>query len=85
MKPIIVGAGISGLSAAAWLEDAIVLEATSHAGGWIQSSTHPLGFSIDLAANGWLNNEPAVDELIQHLGLEDKILRASDERNLRYI
>ena len=84
-SPIIVGAGISGLAAAAWLPNAIVLEAKECAGGWIQTQENPLGFSIDLAANGWLDNEPTVTDLLHHVGLEDEILPASSERTLRYV
>ena len=84
-QPIIVGAGISGLSAAAWLPNAIVLEAKDCVGGWIQTQENPLGFSIDLAANGWLDNEPTVLELLRHVGLEDEILPASSERTIRYV
>ena len=83
--PIVVGAGISGLSVAAWLDDSIVFEAQAKEGGWVKSISHPLGFSLDLAANGWLDNEPAVMELIQHLGIEDQVCPASPARKKRFV
>ena len=83
--PIIVGAGISGLSTAAWLGDALVLESKSVVGGWVQSKEHHLGFSVDLAANGWLDNEPSVAELIEHLNLTEELLPASAQRKIRWV
>lgn len=83
--PIIVGGGISGLSTAAWLSDAIVLESKDTVGGWVQSKDHNLGFSIDLAANGWLDNEPTVAALIEHIGKTDEILPASAARKIRWV
>ena len=83
--PIVIGAGISGLSAAAWLDDAIVLERNETVGGWVQSKEHELGFSLDLAANGWLDNEPTVAELIEHINKTDEILPASAQRKIRWV
>ena len=83
--PIIVGAGISGLTAAAWLDEAIVLERADTVGGWVQSKKHPLGFSLDLAANGWLDNEPTVAELIEHIQKTEEILPASAARKIRWV
>ena len=84
-RPIIIGGGISGLSTAAWLDDAIVLESKESIGGWVKSKEHPLGFSVDLAANGWLDNEPAVAELIKHIHKTEEILPASAERKIRWV
>ena len=84
-RPIIIGGGISGLSTAAWLDDAIVLESQESIGGWVQSKKHRFGFSVDLAANGWLDNEPTVAELIKHIHKTEELLPASAERKIRWI
>ncbi|MBM76286.1 MAG: protoporphyrinogen oxidase [Proteobacteria bacterium] len=85
----IVGSGISGLTAGFWLQkqgfDVRIFEQKNHYGGWIKSTAGPLGEIIDEAANGWLNNEPAVDRLIQALGLEDQHLPACDPKSERWI
>ena len=63
----VVGAGISGLSLAAFASERLtvcVLEKKPMVGGLLQS--HKLGDSLfDEAANGWLDSEPSVEQLIQ--------------------
>ena len=86
-KLTIIGAGISGLSLAAFAKDEFdvtVLEASDTAGGLIQNSNEA-GVVRDHAANGWLSNEPAVDELISLLSLEEKIITANTEEKTRWI
>ena len=79
---IVIGAGISGLSLAAFANehfDVTVLEASDKTGGLIQNSSEE-GKIRDHAANGWLSNEPAFDELISLLNIEDRLLTATQER-----
>lgn len=78
----IVGGGITGLTTAYRLmhdHDVRVLESKGHAGGWLQSYTHPSGAIINTAPNGWLDSEPRVGELIQALGLETSVIQAQPE------
>lgn len=80
MKIAIVGGGISGLSVAAFLEaspDLTVFEASSRAGGLIRSQT-TAGVVRDMGANGFLNDEPAMDDLLHLLGLQEECVSAQD-------
>ncbi|MFM2247322.1 MAG: protoporphyrinogen oxidase, partial [Pseudomonadota bacterium] len=83
---IIIGGGISGLSAAAFLQAAgrrvLVLEARPTAGGNLQTTAEG-GRLIDHAANGWLDNEPAVGRLLALLDLRPA--GASDRYTTRWI
>jgi oxygen-dependent protoporphyrinogen oxidase len=78
MDTAIVGGGVSGLSVAAFLgfqNGVHLFEAGSQVGGLIQS-TKEGGFVRDLGANGFLDDEAAVHELLERLGLGDQCLRA---------
>ena len=44
-------------------------------------ATHPSGAIINEAPNGWLDSEPKVQELIQALGLEDRLVQATQRPN----
>ncbi|MEC7984800.1 MAG: protoporphyrinogen oxidase [Myxococcota bacterium] len=81
----IIGGGISGLSCASWLPDALLFEKSEHVGGWVRTISHSTGIPLELAANGWLNNEPAVDRLLAALDLQDQVLPASPEQKIRWI
>ncbi len=88
MKLVVVGAGISGLAAAVFAErpgtELLVLEAADRAGGNVRSD-HIDGRVIDRAANGWLDNEPAMGRLIEKIGVGDRIVRANDRFGTRWI
>ncbi|MEL6349680.1 MAG: protoporphyrinogen oxidase [Myxococcota bacterium] len=85
---LIVGAGVSGLATAAFLDgeghDITVLEANDAPGGNVRTE-HVGGRTLDRAANGWLNSEPAMDRLLARTGLTDQQLPASDRRAPRWI
>ena len=85
-KIVIVGAGIAGLSVAAFLpdrHDITVLEASEHAGGNVRSESID-GRTLDRAANGWLDSEPAIGRLVERVGLTDQLIQA-DPRSTRWI
>ena len=78
----IVGAGISGLACAEWLgaHDVRVLEATDRAGGKVRTEELE-GFVLNLAANGFLDNEPSLESLVEEVGLgEDRIRARAGDR-----
>ncbi len=80
----VVGAGISGLSAAWELEqaghDVVVLEAADRAGGKLQSSPVPgLGFPLDEGADAFLARVPDALELCSELGIEELVHPAIGE------
>jgi len=76
----IIGAGISGLSLATFLdaeEDLAVFEAKEKPGGWIRTEPNQSIYR-NLGANGFLNNEASMDKLIAQLGLEKERVLAAD-------
>lgn len=83
----IIGAGISGLSLAAFASERLsvcVLERRPNVGGLLQS--HQLGDALfDEAANGWLDSEPSVDALIQLIGAKSIVTPANTEKATRYL
>ena len=89
MKIAIVGGGISGLTCAFWLKKfghkITLFEKKTHLGGWIQSTKTPLGSIVDVAANGWLDNEPAVHELIDALEAQKEHISVQDPKSTRWI
>jgi oxygen-dependent protoporphyrinogen oxidase len=85
---IIIGGGISGLAAATFLErsglDVQVLEAADEPGGNVRSDRIG-GRVLDRGATGWLNTEPAMDRLLERVGLTDSIVAAHDPHATRWI
>jgi len=80
---VIVGAGISGLSAAWELSGAIagpnentprieVIESASRVGGAL-ATTSFAGRSVDLGADGFLARRPEAVNLVRELGLDDQL------------
>lgn len=75
---LIIGAGISGLSVAEFLRDhhqVTVLEAGPEPGGKVRSERVE-GFTFDRAANGWLDNEPSMQRLLERLSLGQQLIQA---------
>lgn len=85
---LLVGAGISGLTTAFYLQQAgftvTVWEKQARAGGKLGSSQHD-GFLFEQAANGFLSNAPATLALVQELGLDDALVPAQDSAKKRHI
>lgn len=82
---VVVGAGISGLAVATFLGPAArVLEASPEPGGNVRSDLVD-GRVLDRAANGWLNNEPAMDRLLARVGLSERRIPPSDAYGTRWI
>ncbi|WP_249870157.1 protoporphyrinogen oxidase [Oceanobacillus saliphilus] len=83
-KIVIVGGGITGLSAAYNLQKQIseknlpfevkLVEASSHLGGRIKSIKRD-GFTIDLGPDSLLARKPAAVKLVEELGLSDQTVR----------
>lgn len=88
MRVVIVGAGVSGLATARFLQaegvQVSVLEARDSPGGNVRSVREE-GRVLDVAANGWLNSEPAMTELLQLAGLTERLIPASDQYDDRFI
>jgi protoporphyrinogen/coproporphyrinogen III oxidase len=82
-KIVIVGGGISGLALAFRLEqlspniEVTLIEKESRPGGTVWTSQQD-GFQIELGPNGFLDNKPSTLVLCKDLGLEDKLVPASE-------
>ena len=80
-RVVVVGAGISGLASGLNLHqtpgvEVVVLEAAASAGGNVQTDLVD-GRVIDRAANGWLDDQPAMLRLLERVGLRDQAIPAS--------
>jgi oxygen-dependent protoporphyrinogen oxidase len=87
----IVGGGISGLTVAYELlgaglprEELVVLEAAPRAGGHIRSH-HEEGYVVEAGPNGFLDNSPPTLELVERLGLADRLLPSNAASAVRFI
>src|SRR5512145_1530499 len=85
---VIIGAGISGLATARWLQhqglDVAVLERTLHPGGVMRSERRE-GYLLEYGPNTLLDTSPRVRELIALAGLEDQVVEAGAQAKHRYI
>jgi oxygen-dependent protoporphyrinogen oxidase len=86
----IVGGGITGLAAAAWLEhdhridDLLVIESSSRAGGKIRSEIDA-GYTVEWGPQGFLDNAPDTLELVRIQGLGDALVQADEAAADRFI
>lgn len=93
-RVVVIGGGVSGLAVGYELIRAAgersrplrltVLEAGDTPGGNIRTE-HERGFTLEWGPTGFLDNAPATLELARRLGLEDRLLPASDAARDRYI
>lgn len=87
---VIIGGGISGLSALHYLRRNLpqlnvrLFESEPRLGGTI-GTDHVDGYSFDWGPNGFLDREPLTLELCKELGLTDQLERANESVNNRYI
>jgi oxygen-dependent protoporphyrinogen oxidase len=88
IRVAIAGGGISGLALAHALRarrvEAVVLEAGARAGGKIRSDLSA-GYLTEDGPTGFLDREPAVRALVKELGLEARLLPASDAAKKRFL
>ncbi|MDE0699260.1 MAG: protoporphyrinogen oxidase [Acidimicrobiaceae bacterium] len=80
-RTVIIGGGITGLSAAHQLhqqgDDFVLLESSHRVGGKIAGGPvegSALGFDVDCAADGFLAREPEMSDLCRELGLGDDLV-----------
>jgi oxygen-dependent protoporphyrinogen oxidase len=87
-KALIIGGGISGLSAAYYLSKAgihpTLLERTARIGGVIQTSVRQ-GCVLEEGPDGFLGAKPWAMNLIRELGLADQVIGSNDHSRLTYI
>lgn len=93
-KIVVVGGGLSGLSAASAILDAAgsaglkvgitLLEKDSWLGGKIRS-VRKEGFLCETGPNGFLDNKPATLLLAARLAMKDRLLKSDDKAKKRFI
>ena len=87
-KIVIIGAGISGLTAAFFLKEngaeVTVLEASSQAGGTMRSEKIN-GYLVEYGPNSGLETTPYIRELVNKLNLSSEFIYASEKATKRYI
>ncbi len=85
---VVVGAGISGLSAAFFLKEkgyrVMIVEKESRVGGNIRSERRQ-GFLIEYGPNSILETTPALGTLIDAAGLRERVIYAGETAKKRYI
>lgn len=87
-KITILGAGISGLATAHWLEkegyEVTIIEKASQPGGAM--STKIVGdYLIDFGPNSGLETTPKIKELVDDVNLSNEMIYANQQGNKRYI
>jgi oxygen-dependent protoporphyrinogen oxidase len=85
---VVVGAGISGLTAAFWLHqhgnEVTVLEKEGCVGGTMQTLRKD-GWLVEMGPNSALETTPLFGEMFEALGISDQRIYAHPESNRRYI
>jgi oxygen-dependent protoporphyrinogen oxidase len=87
-KALIIGGGISGLSAAYYLSKAgirpTLLERKPRVGGVIQTSVQQ-GCVLEAGPDGFMAAKPWAMNLIRELGLADQVIGSNDHSRITYI
>ena len=85
---VIIGGGISGLSAAYYLSKAGVgstlIEKRARLGGVIQTE-YIQGCALEAGPDSYLGVKPAATELIREVGLGDQIIGSNDHLRITYV
>ena len=90
----IIGAGISGLATAYNLREQLTEKGLAHSIAIYEKSYRPGGsiysdridgFLVEWGPNGFLNNEPATLELVDKLGMRDRLVISNDSARKRFI
>ncbi len=93
-RVVVIGGGVAGL-ATGWLIDQQarqrgiqialqVLEASAEPGGHTRTDVVD-GFTCEWGSNGYLDNEPATLDLIDQLGMGDRVLAADQRAAKRFV
>jgi protoporphyrinogen/coproporphyrinogen III oxidase len=84
-RTIIVGGGISGLTAAHYCAgESIVIEAEPRLGGVLRTE-HVQGCVVEQGADSWLTSKPWAAELTRELGLGDRLIGCNEAGRRTFI
>src|SRR5579872_7016819 len=87
-RVVIIGGGISGLSAAYYLAKAgqtcTIVESRPRLGGVIQTE-HVEGCTIEAGPDSFLSAKPAALDLIRDLGLADQVIGSNDHMRVTFV
>lgn len=85
---LVLGAGISGLATAFWLQEngfhVTILESKNEPGGSMVTIQEN-GFIVDFGPNSGLETTPLIKKLVDAVGLTDEMIYADKAGNKRYI
>ncbi|QZT37654.1 protoporphyrinogen oxidase [Halosquirtibacter xylanolyticus] len=85
---VILGAGISGLSTAAFLEaqgkNVLILEKRDKVGG-VLSSKEIDGYTFDFAANSTVEKYESFQKLLNWTGIKDQLMQANRKASKKYL
>ena len=88
MSTVIIGGGISGLSAAYYLAKrgipSTILESRPRLGGVIQTERVE-GCTIEAGPDSFLSAKPAALELIRDLGMSDEVIGSNDHLRITFV
>ncbi len=90
MKIAVIGAGISGLTCAFYINkfrpdwEVTLYEKEENLGGKMQTHTKD-GFLFEIGTNGFLSNKPDTLDLIKDAGAEAMLQKSSDEARKRFV
>jgi oxygen-dependent protoporphyrinogen oxidase len=87
-KVLVLGAGISGLAAAHWMEkegyQVHILEKGTEPGG-AMLTRHKDGFLVDYGPNSGLETTPLISKIAKDVGIYEDMIYANEEGDTRYI
>jgi oxygen-dependent protoporphyrinogen oxidase len=85
---LVLGAGISGLATAYWLNkegfNVKILERNNEPGGAMETINEN-GFLLDFGPNSGLETTPLIAQLAEETGIKDQMIYANEASNTRYI
>lgn len=88
LPSVVIGAGITGLSAAWYLQrqdhPVVVLEASNHPGGAIQTLQEE-GYLVEMGPNTLMVDDPGIEQFLAEVLPADSIQQANNEAKKRFI